>query len=447
MNTPFLTDASSGIASAAIAPRTDRANAGARSHSRSRVAEAAYIAFLVLIFVGVSPFAVPGGTVGVDPAASGAGDFVRQICYLTVFGVLVSTAVTQRGWRAFSAIPLLLAVLLLWCALSTSWSLDPAVTFRRAVLVSVVAVSAFLAVEMIGARRSLQLLGYVLAGIVILNWVSLFLIPQAKHFANDAEPGVAGDWRGLYVHKNITGALCANSAIIFLYSAIKTRRLSNLLLCLAALGFLIGTASKSSIALLPLAVMAGCLYRFAARNRLDRRIIWLASALLVFVATVAICAWWDAITPMLQDPRLFTGRVAIWQAEIAFILGHPMLGSGFGTFAYTGDNSPIYQYINSPWVGTVANGHQGYLELLVTLGIPGFCLAMLCLFVGPAMQFAAINRIDLDLRALLFTLFTFFLMHNFMETNFLRADGVEWVTFLLVLAMLRTSVARKTAII
>ena len=48
---------------------------------------------------------------------------------------------------------------------------------------------------------------------------------------------------------------------------------------------------------------------------------------------------------MLEDPTEFTGRAAIWQAEIAFIRDHPLLGSGFGTFADTGSLSPLHNYV------------------------------------------------------------------------------------------------------
>jgi O-antigen ligase len=416
------------------------AHGGPSVWGQARLAEAGYVAFLLLIFVGISPFVIPDAPTGADAsAASGAGDILRQISYLAVFGVIAGMAIMRRGWLSFAAIPLSFALLLGFCLLTTLWSLEPAVTFRRAVLVSVIAASAMLSVDTIGAKRSLGLLRYVLAGVVIVCWISLPLLPQARHYANDIEQGVAGDWRGLYVHKNIAGAVCAQAAMIFLYYGVKFRRPVDIVLFLAALGFLVGTNSKSSLGLLPLALMAGVAYGFATHSRFDRQIVGVAVACMVSIAAAALWIWWIPIVQLLQDPTLFTGRTAIWQAEIAFVHDHPLLGSGFGTFAYTGEHSPIYDYIDAAWVGTVANGHHGYLELLVTIGIPGTVLAMFALFFEPAVWFASPSRLDLDTRKLLFALFAFFLMRNFMETNFLRTDGAEWVTFLLVVAMVKTS--------
>jgi O-antigen ligase len=440
MNTPHITADSANPARVTTGAGTPRGMTRAWGGRETRIAETAYVAFLLLIFVGVSPFFVPDTVPGADStASSGAGDVLRQVSYLAVFGVIAGMAVLRRGWQSFAAMPLSFALLLGFCLLTTFWSIEPEITFRRGVLVSVIAASAMLSVDTIGAKRSLDLLRIVLAGIVIVCWISLPLIPQARHFANDIEQGVAGDWRGLYVHKNIAGAVCAHAALIFLYYAMKSRRPVNAVLFVMAVGFLVGTNSKSSLGLLPLAWLAALAYGFAIRNRLDRQIIVVAAACVTSIVAAVVWVWWTPFVQLLQDPTLFTGRAAIWQAEIAFIRDHPLLGSGFGTFAYTGEHSPIYDYIDAAWVGTVANGHHGYLELLVTIGIPGFVLAICALLVEPVRWFAARSQLDVDTRKLLFALFAFFLMHNFVETNFLRTDGAEWVTFLLAIAMLRTS--------
>lgn len=402
------------------------------------VAESAYVAFLLLVFIGISPFATPDTIFGTDPvSASGAGDAVRQISYLLIFGAIAAAAAARRGWQAFLAIPTLFALLLLWCVVSTGWSLEPSVTFRRAVLLCVVAASVLISIDTIGVPRCLQLLRYVLAGVIVIDWMSIFLIPQAKHMQNDIEQSVVGDWRGLHGHKNIAGAFCANAVMIFLYFAATTRRRSDVLLCLASLGFLIGTNSKSSIGLLPIALIAGGIYTFSTTSRINRQIIFVTSTLFLSIVSAIVFAWWDTITLTLRDPELFTGRGAIWQAELAFIWNHPLLGSGFGSFAYTGKNSPIYQYIDAAWAGAVASGHQGYLELLVTIGVPGFCLAIACFVAEPIAWLVAADRLGIHLRALLVSLFAFFFMHNLMESNFLKTDGTEWVIFLLAFAILR----------
>ena len=147
---------------------------------------------------------------------------------------------------------------------------------------------------------------------------------------------------------------------------------------------------------------------------------------------------------VLEDPTEFTGRAAIWQAEIAFIRDHPFLGSGFGTFADTGSLSPLHNYVAGTWVEAVAHGHSGYLQLLVTIGGVGFVLTVLALVLMPAAQFWRQRGGDLNLRSMLFSIFVFLVLHNLMESDFLEGDAAAWLSFLLMLAFLRAP-KRETA--
>jgi hypothetical protein len=73
----------------------------------------------------------------------------------------------------------------------------------------------------------------------------------------------------------------------------------------------------------------------------------------------------------------------------------------------------------------------------VTIGGVGFILTFLSLIVGPALEFWR-NGTDRDRKTLLFTIFLFVVLHNFLESDFLEGDGPTWVSFLLMLAMLRS---------
>lgn len=144
----------------------------------------------------------------------------------------------------------------------------------------------------------------------------------------------------------------------------------------------------------------------------------------------------DALSRILSDPTEFTGRAAVWQAEFAFIRDHPLLGAGFGTFSETGGPSILHNYVRG-WVTAASHGHNGYLQLIVTLGITGFLLTMLGFVIGPAAQFWRLNTGIVSFKPLLFSLFVFVVLHNFMETDYLEADGPVWVLFLIAIASLR----------
>jgi O-antigen ligase len=400
--------------------------------------EAAFAALLLLVFVGLSPFSPPPQVAEFGGAVqTGAGDTLRQICYLAVFAVLAAGCLQKRGVRSLAIVPPLLALLLAWCMLSAFWAAAPGVAFRRAGLEIVLVLSVFLGVDAVGVEKSLLIWRWLLAAVLVVNIVSIPLIKTAVHNPGENDPGLVGDWRGLYGHKNIAGAVTALTAILFLFPAVEEKSPRDGAIVLLALFFLVMTRSKSSLGLLPVALFAGAIYRVGWRRGLDRMIVVVTAAILAGALIVFLALDYTVLARVLEDPTEFTGRAAIWSAELAYIFDHPLLGSGFGTFADTGGLSPLHDYVSSgDWVNAVSHGHSGYLQLFVTIGAVGFVLTLLGLIVGPLVAFWRIDAERLPFKAMLFSVFVFLVLHNVMESDFLEGDGSTWVAFLLMMAML-----------
>lgn len=405
--------------------------------------EAVLFAFLALAFIGLTPFHPPPvAALGGVPVETGAGDLLRQLCYLAVFMAIVLGALRQRGMAAMGSLPLLLLLLLAWCIASALWSPEPGVTTRRAGLAFVLVISAMLGVETAGTENTVSMWRWLLFAILIVNIVSIRYIPQAVHLAGEADPKLVGDWRGLYGHKNIAGSVGAMTAILFLFAPSKKtwHKLLDIAIVALAVFFTVMTRSKTSLGLLGIAVLVGGIYRIAWKREIDRTIAVVAAFLIVVVAAAFVVADQNAIVRLFTDPADFTGRTAIWKAEVAYIFDHPILGAGFGTFSDTGGASPLHAYVGG-WVTEASHGHNGYLQILVTTGVIGFVLAMAALVVAPAIDFWRRGR--LEIKAMLFALFVFLVLHNLMETDFLEGDGVTWVAYLLMLGMLGN--LRRTA--
>ncbi|MGQ0741131.1 MAG: O-antigen ligase family protein [Alphaproteobacteria bacterium] len=394
----------------------------------------AFLAFLALVFVGLEPF--QHGDAVRDGA--GQGNIARQISYFIAFAAIAACALNRRGLRAFSAVPLALTLLLAWCVASALWSIDPLVTFRRAALALIVVLATLFGVSALGPDRSLRLWRIFLVLILVANWISLPLFEQAVHQPGDSSADLVGAWRGVLAHKNIAGAISAMSALVFLHFALETRRPVDWFLCLGSLAFLAMTESKTSLGLLPIALVAYCAYRFASRRALDRQIVMVGAALVFLIGASALLLEAERVAAILSDPSELTGRTAIWQAQIAYIGDHPLLGAGFGAFADTGTRSPIFPYVSAPWIAETAHGHNGYLQLLVTIGIPGFALAIVALVVQPVAGFLR-GGLGAEFRPLVFAIFSFVVLHNLVESDFLEGDGPIWVSFLIVLGLLRES--------
>jgi exopolysaccharide production protein ExoQ len=406
-----------------------------RAAGQQWIDEAIVLAFLLLAFVGVQPFHPPPPELLGGVEKTGAGDSLRQVLYLLAFSAIAWRSFSRSGVQAVSAISLSLLVLLAWCVASALWSPEPAVSIRRSGLAVVLVVSAMLSIDTIGARRTLSLLRWVLLAILVVNVVSIRFIPAAVHLPGETDPALVGNWRGMYGHKNIAGAVGAITALLFLFSPSPTRwrKLFDIAVVALAVFFTVMTHSKTSLGLLAVAAVAGLTYRIAWRRDIDRLI---AAVLLLFLLTglaTLLIADQTVITRQLEDPTQFTGRTEIWRAELAYVRDHPLLGAGYGTFSDTGKESPLYRYIGG-WVTTASHGHNGYLQLMVTTGGIGFALGLIALIVVPLIQFW--RRGDVALKATLFSIFVFLALHNLMETDFMEGDGVAWGIYLVMMAML-----------
>ncbi len=345
----------------------------------------------------------------------------------------------RYGLAALRAIPLSLGLLLCWCMASALWAPETGIVLRRAVFETVIVVSLMLSVETLGPERAFTLLRWVLAGVLLVNFLSIPLVASARHGAGEIDPALVGNWRGLYGHKNIAGAVSAITAILFLFTRTGWKNWIGIAVALAACLFMAMTHSKSSAGFFVIALLAGLAYRIGWRDGLSRAIL----ATLVTLAALALAAFVlldvDTITRMLEDPAEFTGRSEIWAAELRYIADHPLLGSGFGTFTNTRSQSPLHNYVSGSWVDAVSHGHNGYLQVLVTIGGIGFALTMLAVVLGPLRRFWALNRDGGAFRPMLFALFVFAILHNFMESDFLEGDGVTWAALLLVIAALNSA--------
>jgi len=224
---------------------------------RSLLPVLAFLALLLLIFVGLDAFSPPPLVAqfgGVQEASR--GDVVRQIAYLGVAGMIALAAIQRFGLGALRALPFSMALLLAWCLASALWAPEPHVVLRRAGLEVVVVVSLMLSVETIGAARAFTLWRWLLAAVLLVNFLSIPLIPAARHAAGEIDPALVGNWRGLYGHKNIAGAVCAITAILFLFSKTGWRNWIGIAIAAASCAFLAMTHSKSSAGFLVIALMA-----------------------------------------------------------------------------------------------------------------------------------------------------------------------------------------------
>ncbi|MBB4857248.1 O-antigen ligase [Novosphingobium chloroacetimidivorans] len=364
-------------------------------------------------------------------SAAAQGDVVRQVIILGVLGVLL---LAPSQTRPPMSVPTSILLLLGYCLVSVSWAIEPLISLRRLAFTSAVIWILVRSIGDLGAVRTLRLVRAALVGLLLINYVMVMVSSSGVHMAAVTEDtSLVGDWRGITGHKNIAGPACALTVLLFAFDRERLPTWVTGAVLAASLIFLYYTHSKTSIAMLGIAFVVGAAMRFY--NPRYRSILLPAVLVLGGLLLGAVVMYFGGVEAILDDPGAFTGRGSVWSLLLEYSSEHLWTGAGYQSFWQIGYSSPIWT-LTTNWVARVAgHGHNGYLDTLVTIGLPGLLLALLVLFVWPAIRLLCSINISRSRRALLFAILTFCAGHNMSESTMLdRAAPVQ--VFLMIAVVL-----------
>jgi O-antigen ligase len=297
--------------------------------------------------------------------------------------VLIDTAIYMYGvalmlmrWRqvlraARTAWPLLALAGLAF--LSTAWSVDPALTLRRSVLLLA---STMIAIY-VGERYSIKAFAHLLAQTFCLMIVLVLLVYiVAPEYVIDYS-AYGGAWRGLSAYKNTFGEHMA--VAVLLLALVRFRRFPWLryvfLLIAACLLFLSHSATAVVCGVLTLAAVP--LWRLMRGKQ--RLLIGVLVAITFLLGIYWLLAFPETIFQVLGRDTTLTGRTDLWSKLLPVIANRPVLGYGYAAF-WTGSNAEVLNV----WIGAgrlVPIADNGYVDLCLSLGAAGLVL-FLWVFTG-----------------------------------------------------------------
>lgn len=371
----------------------------------------------------------------------------RQWGYSTLLVVCLVVAYFDGPRSRFVIVPPLLLPLIVWSAASITWSSVPEVSAKRLLLTGAIILGVSTAVDRLGARRSILTAQIILFAFLIASLVAVILFP---YFGIQNYYDVERHWwRGVMANKNIAGMSTSLTVLFFsLYGSKATMLLRYGVAAIAAL-FLFYTDSSTSIigAAVSLTVGAAVLFAFSRASQSDHPQIsekMMKVSLLVvwcvLTAALAFLAWEGTwLLELTRNPELFTGRGKIWQPMILSFLRSPFLGSGYGAFWDAGASAGVVRA--GPLAG-VTQGHNGYLDLAVQIGIPGLVLAVGALVLWPMLLIMRLRSSADQLCSLASAVLIFFVINNLTESSIFDGDQILQVFMILIVAALFTSLRR-----
>ena len=420
-----------------------RSRGAAAGMSRSRVNLAVWFEYgfamfaLFILTDAIFPLLRKEAEVEVDATQ---GDPTTQIILGAVYLVACLLLVYRRRLKLLVKDPYLLAVVGL-CVMSAAWSVDPGVTLRRSIaFVGTTLFGVYLASRFTFSEQ-LKILAGTLGIAALLSIVFAIVAPRYGIMVGDH----AGEWRGIYDHKNILGLMMVLSAMSFLLVAVTNRKRA--MVWWAGFGIsvtvLLLSRSMTSIVVLTgliLALPVFGMLRWPAlrwrRSFIPPLMVFGGVALLAFAAYLFIePKLISDIMELLGRDKTLTGRTDIWAMVFYMISRRPWLGYGYGAFWLdTGKES------NDVWIEVgwqPPHSHNGFLEVCLAIGVVG--LVLLLLGFGSAFKRGIRWIRDVELAEAFWPLayLSFLFLYNLSEPTFLKHNSVFWVLYVTTVVSLR----------
>jgi len=388
-----------------------------------------FLATFLLAWFTVAPFP----DLGDQAAASAAGgDLASQAAAILMTGALALYVLVKRPPLLSRAVTLPLVATLAAFAISAVLSSYPDVAERRLVLAIFNIFQAIMLMLLpCGREHFARLLAAAAIVILAACYFGVAFLPQLSiHQATDiAEPGLAGDWRGFFTHKNGAGAGMALLIFfgIFIYRT-WNRAIAVGIIALSAI-FLYFTHSKSPINLLPVVLLISYLVpRLRSRFVAFALIVGVPLMLnLLSVGSVMFAPIHELISHLMSDPT-YTGRNVIWQFALDHVRQRPLFGFGFESFWGMPDLVADWNYLES-WGYRASDAHNGYLNLAVTTGLVGLGLSLWWMLVQPFADYwrGRAQTTDHALATLLLQIWVFALSLACYESLFFAGGSGQWV--------------------
>jgi O-antigen ligase len=394
-----------------------------------------YVTFLYFT-VGFSPYISLSSTYQGSAMAAGS-NLLNQLTAIILFFSFLAFMAKERSFSIHFMPRLLMAAIFGWFVLTSVAGEAPLFSLRRLVMCAIICVLAGGFLQLPRTERHFTTLLATCALIILfLCYFGITVLPSRSiHQASDAlEPLLAGDWRGVFRHKNEAASVMAVLIIVGIYLSKRWSFIGGLSVLLLSLVFLVKSGGKTALGLMPIIIATGWFILRWPRWRYPVVTLFLAVFALVTVGTTVDPVFSQMLTKLGLDAS-FTGRRDIWTVAIDYIRQSPLLGYGYQAF-WRSDALMSSFTENNTWATTAPDSHNGYFDLLLAGGVPGLMLVMVWIYLLPLQYLGKMNDATRNspLTRLYVGVWLYVLLYGFLETLFFLSTGFVW--FFLIVAVI-----------
>jgi len=368
-----------------------------------------------------------------DAAQLDLGDsaFARNLWFLTYAMVLFLGVFRLPHIFRLAAFNPLIIICVLWCALSVLWSIDPGVSFRRGIALTMTTFAGLAFAARYDWNEMVQHIAVVALILCVITIVLVGLNPT-RGIMQEIHPGA---WRGPWVEKNQLGGIMTKCFAVCMCAFAMRPQRAILWIPVGIVCFALVLLSTSKTSLL---VSLSCLGFFFALRIFRRfpflRIIVMFGFLAVVTLIVSVLlidpAW--ALGLIGKDPSL-TGRTDIWNLLIEAINQKFWLGYGYGVY-WMDPLGPSY-HVRSVLQWSVPTAHNGWFDSWLSAGFVIIFLFSLLLVMTVLLALSRIKHGGVETYWVVLCIF-FFIAFSLSESTILQQNDLSWFLFVATAAKL-----------
>jgi exopolysaccharide production protein ExoQ len=336
--------------------------------------------------------------------------------------------------------------------LSTIWSIHPDVTLRRDINYVSTVLTAFYLASQFDFDDIIMVLSRGIAISVVFSFLFVAAFPadaihqQSQWHLTDFE-NVAGDWKGVFSHKNVLGHVMSVGVFAELYILTATKLRSfwpfiwHLLLLCGCIALIVLARSTTAVVLTSLYFLGAILFVVLQHAR-PYFMVFLTMLAVICLAIVAIFwAYPDLIFGILGSDPTFTGRTAVWTLVLNLIWERPLLGWGYSAMWLKDDT--ITLAISNAVGWAVPEAHNALLEVALGLGLVGLVIvvAYVALSVWRAVRCLVAGLYSIGIYSL--TFFVGINLSGITESMLVQNQSIEWVVFSMLSVCCGLEIARQ----
>jgi O-antigen ligase len=314
--------------------------------------------------------------------------------------------------------------------LSTGWSLEPGFTLRRSLVLTASTAFGLYFGSRFSLSEQLRMLAWTCGLLVVSSTIAGIALPQigVDHLAH------AGNWQGVFNQKNGLARAMVFSGLVFYFFRPKTGAGWRWAGVLASLTLLFLSKSVTGFVVLALVLVTLPLYRlFRSRWMILVPSVIVLVLFLAGVTPVALASSQDLLVLLHRNPTL-TGRTDLWDAVMLAIARRPWLGYGFNTFWNGMNGASASVMIQVGWFPKHA--HNGFLDLLLDLGIAGFGIFAAGYLVLWKKALGALRSMRGPYPVWICAYLSFMLIYNLTESSILVQNNLFWMLYVACAATL-----------